>query len=432
MNLDILSVRFRTAMRVAMVCVLLSPAAARADVVLDWNVIAVDTAIANGQSPFAQARFAAIVQLAVFEAVNAINREYAPYLVVNGAPVITAAPGASADAAAIAAAYRVLWTYFSSNPLTATALNAARASSLAAIPDGQSKDDGITVGEAAAAAMTAARANDGSAPPAFYVPGDSIIGMWQATPSCPINPATGLRRGVFAQWGNITPFGIPDAAAFIPEAPPSIQSTRYVKDYNEVMTVGGVNSTARPQDRADVARFYAASSPTYLLNAVARQLSEARGDTMSENARALALINMSINDGLIVSFATKYTYILWRPETAIRADDGNPKTDRDQAFMPYIVTPCFPSYPSNHASGTNSGLEALRRLYGAAGHSITLTNPAVAGLTYDYTSLKQISDDVDDARVYGGIHFRFDQEVGGRLGREVATYVVKNNLGKVQ
>jgi hypothetical protein len=419
--------------RAAVICVLLSPAIARADVVLDWNVIAVNTAIANGQSPFAQARFAAITQLAVFEAVNAVTGDYEPYLLTDGHPTIVAPAGASADAAAVAAAYRVLWTYFSSNPATATALNDARASSLAAIPAGQSKDDGIATGEAAAAAMTALRANDGSAPAAFYEPGPTTTGLWQATPSCPINPATGLRRGVLAQWGSMTPFGLSAAAAFIPEGPPSINSTRYLKDYNEVMTVGGMNSTARPQDRADVARFYAAASPAYLLNSVARQLSIARGDTMSENARALALINMASSDGLVVSFATKYTYILWRPETAIRAadTDGNPKTVADSTFVPFITTPCFPSYPSNHASGTNSGLEALRRLYGAAGHAITMTHPGVPGVTFEYTALKQLSDDVDDARVYGGIHFRFDQEAGGRLGREVATYVFKHNLRRV-
>jgi hypothetical protein len=401
---------------------LVRPAIAQADVVLEWNEIAVNTAIANAQNPFAQARFAAIVQLAVFEAVNAIQGDYEPYL-----GTVVAPDRASSDAAAIAAAHRVLRTYF---PASASDLDANRATSLASIPDGPAKDDGIATGEAAAAAMIALRDNDGSTPAEFYVPGPAEPGLWQATPSCPINPATGLRRGNFLHWRNVTPFGIPSAAEFIREAPPTLTSNRYRKDYNEVKTVGSLNSTQRPQDRADVVRFYQVSSPTFVINKAARQVSMAQGDTLSENARALALVNMAINDGLVVSFATKYHYIFWRPETAIRAGDtdGNDRTDPDFGFAPFIPTPCFPSYPSNHASGTCAGVEVLRRLYGAGGHDMTLANPVVADVVLHYTTFNQINDDVDDARVYGGIHFRFEQEEGGRLGRDVATYVYKHKL----
>ena len=153
-------------------------AVAKADAVLDWNLIAVNTAIANGQNPFAQARNAAIVQLAVFEAVNAITRDYRPYL-----GSIVAPHGASADAAAIQAAYRVLSTYF---PASASTLLTARANSLALIPDGQAKSDGIATGDAAALAMIALRANDGSSPAQFKIPGPAVPGEYQATPSCPM------------------------------------------------------------------------------------------------------------------------------------------------------------------------------------------------------------------------------------------------------
>ncbi len=199
------------------------------------------------------------------------------------------------------------------------------------------------------------------------------------------------------------------------------------------MTVGDVNSTERPQDRADVARFYAVSSPSYLLNLAARQVALAQGRSLSHNARALALINMAINDSLVSSFFTKYQYNFWRPETAIHLGDtdGNPRTDPDPTFAPFIVTPCFPSYASNHASGSTGGAEMLRRLYGAGGHDITLANALIPDVTLHYTRFKQITDDVDDARVYGGIHFRFDQEAGGRMGRNVATYVYKHNLRRL-
>jgi hypothetical protein len=195
---------------------------AQADVVLDWNVLAVNTAIANGQNPFAQARFAAIAQLAVFEAVNAITGDYRPYL-----GTIVASPGASADAAAIQAAYRVLSTYF---PASASALDTERANSLAAIPDGQAKNDGISTGEAAALAMIALRANDGSLPAQTKIPGPPVPGEWQATPSCP--SPNGIAVGLFFQWQNVTPFGIPSASNFLLDPPPALTTERYAKAYN--------------------------------------------------------------------------------------------------------------------------------------------------------------------------------------------------------
>jgi hypothetical protein len=396
---------------------------ARADAVLDWNSIAVSTAIANAANPFAQGRYAAIVQLAVFEAVNSITQGYHPYL-----GTITAPPGASPEAAAIQAAYHVLSVYF---PNSATALNAALANSLAQIPDGQAKTDGIATGEAAAEAMVALRASDGSSPPQFKIPGPAVPGEWQATPSCPI--VNGVAVGTAFQWQNITPFGIRSAGDFLLDPPPALTSNTYAKTYNEVLTVGDVNSTERPQDRANVALYYAASSPTQVFNQAARQVAQQQGRSLSENARALALLNMGINDSLVASFFNKYQYNFWRPETAIHAGDtdGNPKTEADANFRPFITTPCFPSYPSNHGSASNAAAEVLRRLYGEAGHSITLSNPAVPTIVFQYTSFRQITDDISDARVYGGIHFRTDQVAGAQLGRAVATVVYKQNLRRI-
>jgi hypothetical protein len=391
-----------------------SRAAAGADAVLDWNAIAVN--VTSSQNPFAQARFLAIAQLAVFEAVNAVTRRYEPYLGTVVAPA-----GASADAAAIAAAHAVLKNYF---PASAAVLDAARATSLSAIPDGSARSAGIATGEAAAAAMIMLRANDGSAPPEFYVPAPPEPGEWQLTPGCT------LGAGLFLHWRNVTPFGIPGVDRFLADPPPALTSRRYAKDYLEVKTVGGLTSTNRPQDRADVARFFAVSTPGFVLNAAARQVSVAQGRSLAHNARALALLNMAISDSLVASFATKYHYNFWRPETAIRAGDtdGNRRTDPDTTFAPFIVTPCFPSYPSNHASGSYGGAEMLRRIYGAGHHQITLSNPLVVGVTLQYSSFTGITDDVDDARVYGGIHFRFDQEAGARLGRSVGGHVYRHNL----
>ena len=231
----------------------------------------------------------------------------------------------------------------------------------------------------------------------------------------------GVAVGIAFQWQNITPFGIPNAGDFLLGPPPALASNKYAKAYNEVMTVGKIDSTERPQDRANVALFYATSSPTQVFNQAARQVAQEEEHSLSENARTLALINMAMSDSLVTSFPNKYHYNFWRPETAIHAGG-------DLSWSPFIVTPCFPSYPSNHGSAGNGAGEVLRRLYGEAGHSITLTNPAVPSIVLQYTSFKQITDDISDARVYGGIHFRTDQEAGADLARAVGTAVYKNNL----
>jgi hypothetical protein len=407
----------RTPTRVAAVaCGLLLSATALAhnDPVLEWNSIMVSTT-AN-QNPFFQARFAAITQLAVFEAVNAIDRDFDPYL-----GTITAPQTASAEAAAIAAAHAVLRNYF---PANAPALDAARATSLARIADGIRKEEGIAVGEAAAAAMIVLRTDDGSAPPEFYVPDSSEPGHWQLTPSCP--PA----GGVLLQWRNLRPFAIETTDQFRAAPPPRLTSRHYARDYNELKRVGGIDSAFRPQDRADVAQFYAATAPVPVWNAAASQVAIERGRSMSENARTLALINMAINDAQATVFETKYHYVLWRPETAIRAgdSDGNLLTRAEPSFMPFVVTPCFPSYASAHGSSGGAAREILEREFGAHRHFITLSNPMVPGVVLQYGTFRNITSDIDDARIYGGIHFRFDQEAGGKLGKQVGAYVYRKTL----
>jgi hypothetical protein len=391
---------------------LAAPAIGSADIVFDWNAIMLTTV--GSQNPFAQARFAAIAQLAVFEAVNATTGDYKPYL-----GTITAPAGASAEAAAVAAAHRVLSTYFPGN---AASLDAARASSLAMIPDGPSKVNGVAVGEAAAAAMIALRANDGSGMTMPYTPSGGP-GFWQPTP-----PA--FAPAILLHWGRVTPFGILSGDQFRSKPPPALTSGAYTRDFNEVKEVGDVNSTSRPPDRADVARFYAAATPVQVWNQVAVQVSAAHGNSLSQNARTLALLNIAINDSSISVFETKYFYQFWRPVTAIRAadTDSNPRTEPDVAFTPFIATPAFPSYPSAHASGSGAARHVLKRIFGDRRRSIKLSNPALPEVTLHYTKFRQVTDDIDDARVYGGIHFRFEQEVGASLGRDVAAYIYKHHL----
>jgi hypothetical protein len=392
---------------------LLGAGIARADVVQHWNGIMVNTV--GGQNPFVQARFAAITQVAVFEAVNACTRKYRPYLGTIDAP-----DGASPSAAAIAAAHGVLKHYF---PASATSLDQLRDQSLAAIPDSQAKFNGISVGEAAAAALIAHRATDGAAPPEVFLPPTTDPGTWQPTP-----PAFG--PGVLLHWRNLTPFGIESSDQFRSEEPPSLTSFRYKRAYNEVKRVGSASSTARSQDRSDVARFYNAAGAVHVWNTAVSQIMDHRPRSLTENARAFALLNMAISDGLVSSMETKYFYTFWRPVTAIRAGDtdGNPWTEADPTWEPFIPTPAFPSYPSAHASASYAALEVAERLFGRGRVGVSLTHPGVAGVTLTYWCLSDIANDIDDARVFGGIHFRFDQEAGARQGRDVGEFVYRHHL----
>ena len=245
----------------------------------------------------------AIVQLAVFEAVNSVTGDYEPYLGTIAAP-----PWASPDAAAIAAAHRTLVTL---RPGSAPALDAARAQSLAAIPDGPAKNAGIAAGEAAAAAMLLLRANDGWNAVVPYTPGTDP-GDWQPTPPL-------FAPALLPGWGRVTPFGLEEGSQFRLPPPPALHTGKYANDYNEVKLLGRIDSPFRPQDRTDVARFYAATTPIQTWNPAVRQVSAAQGRTLSENARIFALLTMAICDGSIAVFDTKYFYNRWRPVTAIWA-----------------------------------------------------------------------------------------------------------------
>ena len=391
------------------------PAVAAADVVQDWNAHAL--AATNAQNPFLQARSIAIVQLAVFEAVNAVVGDYEPYLGTVSAPV-----GASVDAAAIEAAYRALVGLG-----VAGSLGNAYAAALAAIPDGQPKADGIAVGGLAAQTMLAHRTGDGASPAAFFSPTSSDPGVWQPYAGCPV--VNGVQVGILFHWQNLRPFGIDSSSQFRSAPPPQLHTGRYARGYMETMGVGELNSALRPWDRADVAKYFAAAAAVHVWSLAASQVMTQKGMSISENARIFALIAMAASDGLVSSIETKYHYTFWRPITAIHAgdSDGNDKTAPDPSWTPFIGTPCFPSYPSAHASASYAASKIVVEILGAGNHWITLSHPNTP-VTLSYTKFSEITDDIDDARVYGGIHFRFDQAAGAVQGRAVGLYVCQNKL----
>jgi hypothetical protein len=386
------------------------PSAARADTVTDWNAIMVQTVTTAPTNPVYQTRWGAIVQLAVFEAVNAIEGDYEPYLGVVAAP-----PWASPDAAVIAAAHRTLTTL---RPASAPGLDILRAAALATIPDGPEKDAGIAAGEDAAAAMLLVRANDGWDAVVPYTPGTEP-GDWQPTP-----PA--FAPAFLPHWGQVTPFGLEEGSQFRLPPPPALHTGKYASDYNEVKLLGSLNSPFRPQDRTNVAKFYAAASPVQVFNSAARQVSADQGKTLSENARIFGRLAMAMADAAIACWESKYHYSFWRPVTAIQNGDldGNGRTERDPDWLPLITTPAFPSYASGHATVSGAAREVLERAFGKDGHDVTLTHPGAPGIVLEYTAWDEITDDIDDARIYGGIHFRFDQEAGSHQGRQVGRYIL--------
>ncbi|MGH8480350.1 MAG: vanadium-dependent haloperoxidase [Gammaproteobacteria bacterium] len=395
--------------------VLFGARAAHADAVTDWNAI-METTVLTQPDPFLQLRSAAITQVAVFEAVNAIAGDYEPYF-----GSVTAPPGASPEAAAIAAAHGALAAL---HPDSAAELDAMRATSLAAIPDGWAKDAGIAVGEAAALALLAERENDGSIDDTPYTPG---TGPGQYRPT-PLDFTPAFRPGL----GQVKTFAIKSGAQFRIAPPPALGSRRYARDYNEVKKVGDLHSSERPPDRADVARFYAVTD-TVLWYPLGRQVSQAQGKTLAENARTFALLGIAIFDATVAVFDSKYFYNYWRPVTAIHNGDrdGNRRTDPDANWATFVPTPPFPSYPSGHAGFSNAARRVLERMFGAEGHSITVANPVIPDVVLHYTSWKQITDDIDDARIYGGVHYRFDQETAARQGRRVGSYVLRHWLRPV-
>ena len=402
----------RWAAAVTLSLALACPCTARADTVTDWNAVMQLTVTGGGSNANFQTRWGAIVQLAVFEAVNSITGEYEPYRGTIDAP-----DGASVDAAVIAAAYTTLVTL---RPERAAelGLDLMRDAALANIPDGDAKEDGIAVGLEAADAMLALRENDG----------------WDAV--VPYTPGTDpgdFRPGgtAFApQWGLITPFALLDGAQFRLPPPPGLHTKRYADDYNEVKLLGSFDSPLRPLDRTDVARFYGAASPVVVWNTAARQASVAQGKTLTENARIFAQLAMAMGDAAIAGWDTKYHYNCWRPQAAIREGDtdGNDGTVADPTWTPLLSTPLHPTYASGHATVSGAAQAVVRNAFGKDGHAITLSISSVPGVVLNYTAWEEITRDIDDARIYGGIHFRFDQEFGAKQGHAVGIYVLENYL----
>ncbi len=382
--------------------------------VMEWNQIALAATVTASQGPLPQSRSMTIVQVAVHDAVNTITGEHDTYRAYGPAPA-----GASAEAATIAAAHRALATLF---PLQAAALDAARAASLAARGLTEA-DPGISVGETAAVAILGARSNDGASLAQFpyAAPGAGTPGVW-----VPVSPAPALLPG----WGSVTPWVLGSGSQFRPDSPPTLDSGRWARDYNEVKTIGSLTSLTRTPEQTQIGRFWLAT-PSAIWNGVARRIIDTRGLDLSDSARTLALMYLAASDAGIACWDAKYTYNFWRPQTAIRNGDldGNDATIGDPGWTPLFPTPAHPEYVSGHATNSSAMATALTFLFGDnPGVAIVATSPTNPGFFRQWTTFSEGVDDVVDARVYSGIHYRTSDEVGARLGRQVARFVVRHTL----
>jgi PAP2 superfamily len=401
---------YRLAALVA-IFVLASPAVARADAVRDWNVNATNAILTARQSPQVTTLTLAMVQGAVYDAVNAIDGGHAPYLAI--AP---ANPWDSEDAAAATAAYRVLVALF---PAQQSGLEGWYATSLATIPDGAAKDGGIGAGERAASAMLAAREHDGR-DGVFPVPIGLAPGEWRPTPPAFIVDPT-------AWIADVLPFVVPSAEMLRTDGPNALTSAAYAEDFNEVKAVGALHSSLRTLDQTDAALFWQTNGPV-LWNGVTRDLAS-RGDGLSEAdaARLLAMVNLAAADAVIGCWNDKYFWHFWRPVTAIReaSTDGNSATIADPDWSPLFATPPFPDHPSAHSCLSSAIVHTLQDFLGTdkLGFSAFSSN---SGTTRSFERLSQALKEIVDARVWGGIHFRTADMQGTVLGKKVAHYLGKH------
>src|SRR5439155_24560985 len=307
------------------------------------NQLMLDTVKANHVSPILITRDAAIVSAAVYDAVNDIDGSYTTYF-AN----VNASHGASLEAAAAQAAHDTLSALFPGQQAT---FDATLAADLANIPPGLARQ-GVAVGQAVAQAILTWRSTDGWNATVNYTPG-TAPGDWQPTP-----PA--FLAAALPQWGNVTPFGIPSGSAFRAAPPPALTSADYTTAFNEVKTIGDINSTTRTADQSQIAQFWYGAAGTYTAsgywNQIAGEVAVQQGNSLVQNARMFAMLNFTEADAAIAVWDTKYVNNLWRPVTAIRAadTDGNPDTTADSSWTPYLATPNHPSYPSGH-SGASSG-----------------------------------------------------------------------------
>ena len=382
---------------------------AQANVITDWDTPAIAIA---APAPAGQ-REMAILHAAMFDAVNSIERRYRPYLVD-----LAAAKTASAEAAATAAAAGVLSGL---HPEAVAQIKSAMASSLAAVPDGTAKTDGLAVGEAVAAKILAARADDGANTPDAYRP--------KTKPGVYVPTAVMIGSA----WPEMKPFVLTSPSQFRPAPPIALESKEWATDYNEIKDLGGKNSSKRSAQQTETARFWLAVGPP-AYHQIPRQLVVAKRMSVIESARFMALYTIALTDAYIAVYDAKYAYDFWRPLTAIRNGDldGNSATDRDATWLPIDPTPMHPEYPCAHCIESGAAAAVIEALTGSSDiPEVTMTSVTAPGVTHRWTNMAAFTDEVANARIWAGFHYRFSTQVGTDMGRKIGGYVVETVMQPV-
>jgi hypothetical protein len=397
---------------IALLVMLTAPPAAYANVVTDWDEIAVRTIQPPGPVPPISVdltfRAAALVEIAMFNAVNCVDPKYQPYG-MQAEP----SPDTSQDAAAASAAANVLMQIVPNSNVKATLTEY-----LAKIPDGAAKDRGIKLGQEVAAKIVKMRADDGSTArnayrpvtePGRYVPTAFTVGFW----------ATDAK-----------PFVLGNAKQFHPGPPPDLKSDTWARDYNEIKEVGEKYSTKRTPQQTDTARLWLAAGPI-AYHPIERQIAIAKNMSVVDSARFMAVLAVAEADAIQSVYASKWQYMFWRPMTAIRNGDidGNDATERDATWEPLDITPLHPEYPCAHCILSGAVTAAIEKMLGTTDiPEVTLSTPTAPGVTHRYTSLNALADEVSLARIYAGFHYRNSTVVGREMGRQIGDYVVANAM----
>ena len=388
------------------VALIASAPSAFADVITDWNEKAVAFVTPRMTPPAAQ-RVVAIVQIAMFDAVNSIEGRYRPYLAQ-----VPSAATASKEAAAAAAAGSVLAGL---HPQAQAELKAAMTGYLSNIPDSEAKSEGIKLGEAVAAKILEARARDGADAPDSYRP-KAKPGVYVPTPIT-----------VASMWPNVKPFAMTKGSQFRPDPPISLTSKEWAADFNELKDYGGKTGAKRSAQQTEIAQFWLMVGPP-AYHPFARNLVTAKQMNVDDSARFMALVAVGLNEALIAVFDAKYHYNFWRPITAIRNGDidDNPATEREATWQPIDNTPMHPEYPCAHCILSGSVAGVVKAVLGTAEiPEIAVTSATAPGVTHRWTNMTAFTDEVANARIWAGFHYRFSTRVGTEMGLQIGEYVVK-------
>jgi len=403
------AISLRLSTLIAALAIGLTQLASASNPVIDWNQIALSTAITTPGTQI----YLTYVNLAMYDAVNAIDRRYQQY-----GPEFHGPRDASKEAAAISAAYQTLLNYF---PGQAATLQAQYDAAIAGIPDSQAKASGIAVGQIAAARIVALRTGDGRGVNVPYpYPTSPEPGVWIPTPPAFAPPAT--------PWvGQMVPFTMLSASQFLPvNGPPDLGSRQWAREYNEVKLLGAANSSVRTAAQTEIALFWTANPVATYFGAFG-QLAIDRHLSLSKSARLLAMLSVAFTDGGIGCWNAKYHFSFWRPVTAIPNGDidGNPETEADPTWLPLAPTPPHPEFPAAHGCATGAIAKTLENFFGTPNVRFSV-NSAATHTTHTYSNVGQLETEAYWARIYAGFHYRHSLDEGFKLGHRVAKQLNQN------